>query len=276
LLTPPAPDGRIQYGPGPLQFGHLRLPKGPGPHPVVVFIHGGCWLSEYDIADVAPLEQAIADGGFAIWSLEYRRVGDEGGGWPGTFEDVARGADYLRVLAPQYSLDLTRVVASGHSAGGMLALWLAARRKIPAASELHTVDPIAVGGVLALAPASDLEAVEASGECGGVVGKLMGGTPAVHPERYAAASPMQLVPIAVPQILVMGAHDETWGPYGRSYVARARAAGDPAVEVVVAPEAGHFEVISPETTTWPIVVGAMRSVFARMDPARRAVDAAAN
>jgi acetyl esterase/lipase len=271
ITSQPAPaptEDRIQYGPGPLQFGHLRLPRGPGPYPVVVFIHGGCWLSQYDITGVADLEQAVADAGFAIWSLEYRRLGDEGGGWPGTFTDVARGADYLRVLAPRYALDLTRVVASGHSAGGQLALWLAARRKIPLASELHAEDPIVVGGVLALAPAADLEGVQASGECGGVVGKLMGGSPADHPERYAAASPMQLAPIAVPQVLVVGANDDTWGPYGRSYFARERAAGDKSVEMVVAPQGGHFDVISPETSTWPIVIDALKSLLARVGAAR--------
>jgi len=265
---PAPPDDRIQYGPDPLQFGHLRLPRGPGPYPVVVFLHGGCWLSQYDITGVADLEQAIADAGLAIWSLEYRRIGDQGGGWPGTFTDVARGADYLRVLAPRYALDLTRLVASGHSAGGQLALWLAARRKIPAASELHAADPIVIGGVLALAPAADLEGVQASAECGGAAGKLMGGSPADHPERYAAASPMQLAPIAVPQVIVVGAQDDTWGPYGRSYVARARAAGDISVEIVVAPQAGHFEVISPEATAWPVVIGALKSLFARVGVAR--------
>jgi acetyl esterase/lipase len=259
--SPPPVDGKIAYGPGPLQFGHLVVPKGPRPHPVVVFMHGGCWLSQYDIGIVADLEQAVADAGFAIWSLEYRRVGDEGGGWPGTFTDVGRGADYLRVLAPQYGLDLTRVVASGHSAGGQLALWLAARRKLPTSSELYVADPLVIGGVLALAPAADLEGVQKSGECGDAAGKLMGGSPAEHPDRYRAASPMQLAPIPVPQVLVLGAHDETWGPYGRSYVVRARAVGDMAVQVVDAPEAGHFEVVSPDTTTWPIVVGALKSLF---------------
>ena len=105
-LSAPAPDHRIAYGPGPLQFGNLRLPKRPGPHPVVLFIHGGCFLSQYSISHVAALEQAFADSGYAVWSIEYRRVGDDGGGWPGTFDDVARAADHLRSIADQYSLDL--------------------------------------------------------------------------------------------------------------------------------------------------------------------------
>ena len=251
--TAPA-DPKISYGPGPLQFGLLRLPKGPGPYPVVVFLHGGCWLAQYDIAYVAELERAIADSGFAVWSLEYRRVGDDGGGWPGTFTDVARGADYLRVLAPQYGLDLTRVVASGHSAGAEFALWLAARRKIPATSEIYVANPLPIAGVLGLAPAPDLDGLYTSGACGGVAGPLMGGSPAQHPERYAAASPMQLAPIGVPQILVLGARDQSWAPVGRSYFTRARASGDTQIELVEAPEAGHLEFVEPKSSTWPVVL----------------------
>jgi len=263
-LTAPPPDHRIQYGPGPLQFGNLRLPKRPGPHPVVVFIHGGCWLSEYTIAHVAALEQAIADSGFAVWSLEYRRIGDEGGGWPGTFTDIARGADYLRVLAPQFALDLGRVVTSGHSAGGQFALWLAARKKIPVTSVLYVANPLPVRGVFALAPAPDLEGLYASGVCGKVIDRLMGGSPTDHPDRYAAASPMQLAPIALPQLLVIGAYDQSWGPIGRSYFARSRAAGDTAVHLVELPESGHFEMIAPLTTSWPLVIGALQALFARI------------
>ncbi|HVT39252.1 MAG TPA: alpha/beta hydrolase [Gemmatimonadaceae bacterium] len=263
-LTAPPPDHRIQYGPDPLQFGNLRLPKRPGPHPVVVFIHGGCWLSEYTIAPVAALEQAIADGGFAVWSLEYRRIGDEGGGWPGTFTDIARGADYLRVLAPQYALDLSRVVTSGHSAGGQFALWLAARKKIPVTSPLYMANPLAIRGVLALAPAPDLEGLHGSGICGKVIDRLMGGSPTDHPDRYAAASPMQLAPIALPQLLVIGAYDQAWAPIGRSYFARAQAAGDTAVHVIDAPESGHFEMIAPATTTWPLVISSLRALFTRI------------
>ena len=95
------PDHKIAYGSAPQQFGNLRLPKGQGRHPVVIFIHGGCYMSQYSIAHAAAAEQAIADAGYAVWSLEYRRVGDTGGGWPGTFQDVGAGADYLRTLAQQ-------------------------------------------------------------------------------------------------------------------------------------------------------------------------------
>ena len=263
-LKAPPPDHRIKYGDDSLQFGNLRLPKRPGPHPVVLFIHGGCWQSRYDIAHVGALEQALADSGFAVWSLEYRRVGNDGGGWPGTFTDIGQGADHLRELATHYALDLNRVIASGHSAGGQFALWLAARPKIAPSSALVAANPLKVHGVLALAPAPDLEGLHASGVCGNVINRLMGGSPADHPDRYAAASPMQLTPIGVPQQLVIGALDQSWTPIGRSYIARANAAGDALVEVVEAPESGHFDLLAPDTTTWPLVIGAMRRLVTRI------------
>lgn len=265
-LTARAPDHRIPYGPLPLQYGNLRLPKGAGPHPLVIFIHGGCWLSEFTVSHAAALEQAIADAGYAVWSLEYRRVGDEGGGWPGTFTDVASGADFIRGIAPTYGLDLTRVVASGHSAGGQLALWLAARPRIPRSSELYVARPLPIRAVLALAPAADLEGLSRDGACDNAVNRVMGGTPAALPERYRDASPMQLAPIPVPQTLVLGAHDTSWSPAGRAYAARAVAAGDTHVRIVEAPDSGHFEMIAPATTTWPLVVGALRTVFASLTP----------
>jgi acetyl esterase/lipase len=231
---------------------------------VVVFIHGGCWLSVFDIAHVGPLEQAWADAGYAVWSIEYRRVGDDGGGWPGTFQDVAAGADHLRALARDYPLDLHRVVAAGHSAGGAFALWLAARDRMPGESELWSPDPLAVQGVLALAPAANLADLEREGVCGGVVDGLMGGGPDAFPDRYAAASVMRLAPVGVPQILVVGAKDRSWGPSGRVYHAHALEAGDQQVELRDAPESGHFEMIVPGTSTWPLVMNALTDIFAKI------------
>jgi len=255
------PDQKIQYGPAPQQFGNLRLPKGKGLHPVVIFVHGGCWLSAYDIAHVGSFEQALADSGYAVWSLEYRRVGDEGGAWPGTFLDIARGADYVREIASKYSLDVNRVVASGQSAGGEFALWLAARKKIPSSSDVFVANPIAVKGVVALAPAPDLETLESAGTCGKVIDKLIGGPPTQFPDRYAAVSPMKLAPIDVPSTLIVGAQDRGFGPNGRAYYARAKEAGDTKVRLVEAPESGHFEVIAPKTTTWPLVIAEFKGMF---------------
>jgi len=263
-LEAPAPSARIAYGPGPLQFGNLRLPKGPGPHPVVLFVHGGCFLQQYTIAHAAALEQAFADSGYAVWSIEYRRVGDDGGGWPGTFEDVARATDYLRVLARTYPLDLGRVVAAGHSAGGALVLWLAARDRLRADSPLRVDRPLAIRAVLALAPAADFADLQAKRVCGGVIDRLMGGSPESFPERYRDVSPALLAPIRVPQLVVVGGQDRNWGPQGRAYYASAMAAGDSLVRMVDVPEAGHFDVVAPTTAAWAVVMQALRDSFGRI------------
>lgn len=260
-LSSPPPDQRIAYGSDPLQFGHLRLPSGPGPYPIVVFVHGGCWLSQFDIAHVGPLEQAIADSGYAVWSLEYRRVGDVGGGWPNTFLDVARGVDHLRVLAPEHELDLARVIASGHSAGGHFALWASARDSLPEESELYMEDPLEIHGVLALAPAPDLEGVHASGACDNVIDRLMAGGPDEYPLRYQHGSPMHLTPVSIPQVLIVGQHDQSWGPAGRAYHRRVVSKGAERVSLVEATESGHFEVIVPSTSSWPLVVESLRTLF---------------
>ncbi|HYU42778.1 MAG TPA: alpha/beta hydrolase [Vicinamibacteria bacterium] len=155
LEAPPA-DERIAYGPGPQQLGELWRPREPGPHPVAIVIHGGCWSAAYGEGHIRPVCAALAQAGVAAWCLEYRRVGDKGGGWPGTFEDVGRGADHLREIAPSHGLDLTRVVAVGHSAGGHLALWLAARARLPEADPLRGKPPLPLRGVVGLAPIPDL------------------------------------------------------------------------------------------------------------------------
>jgi acetyl esterase/lipase len=267
-MPSPAPDHVISYGPGEFQFGNLRLPPGDGPHPVLAFIHGGCWLSMFGIGHVGQTEQAIADAGYAVWSIEYRRVGDEGGGWPGTFLDVANGIDHLRELAEPYALNLSRVVASGHSAGGMLALWAAARDQIDPASEIHTPDPLPIHSVFALAPAADMEGLEMSGACGNVVGRLMGGSAAELPDRYAAGSPMSLAPVDVPQTLLVGGRDAAWAPAGRTYYNRAVTLGTTSVRLIDLPESGHFEMVVPSTSSWPAVLAALHETFNALDGAR--------
>lgn len=256
-LHAPPPAHTIPYGPEPQQFGHLRLPKGRGPFAVVIYVHGGCYKAEYSIAHAAAAEQAIADAGYAVWSLEYRRAGDAGGGWPGTFQDLARGADHLRTLAQTYPLDLRRVVAAGHSAGGNSALWLAARRKVADDSPLYAADPLPISAVLALAPAGDFVEMYEKNGCGGIMESLMGGSPEKVPDRYRAASPGELLPIGVPQAIVIAAHDERFRDFGRSYAAKARAAGEDQLRIVDAPQSGHFDVIAPPTSTWPIVLRAL-------------------
>jgi len=257
-----APAGKkYSYGSEPLQFGELILPEGPGPHPVVINIHGGCWLAQYNIDHSRALANALAKEGIAVWNLEYRRVGDPGGGWPGTFLDVGNGADFLRTLGKEHTLDLSRVVAVGHSAGGHFALWLATRSKIPGSSEIHQDNPIAIMGVLGLAPAPELDALQAKQVCGGVVDKLMGGSPGDVPERYRFAMPSASLPLGIRQTLLVGKRDRDWGWVGEAYRDKARAAGESKLEFIEAPDAGHFEVIDPNSSTWPLVRQSVRALI---------------
>ena len=207
-LPAPPPGSRLSYGPYPLHFGELRWPEGPGPHAVIVVIHGGCWRAENDGAHIAPLSAVLTSLGYATWTVEYRRVGDDGGGWPGTFLDVGKGVDFLRTIAEQHPLDLSKVVLLGHSAGGHLAMWCAARHRLPATSELFTPDPLPVRGVVSLAGISDLRAYSAgTGYCNESAVALMGGTPEEQPDRYDQASPLELLPSGVHQRILHGSLD---------------------------------------------------------------------
>lgn len=248
----PKPDFVHRYGDDPLQFAELRLPQGDGPHPVVALVHGGCWLAEYDIGHLRAMADALTVSGIATWTLEFRRIGNEGGGWPGTFLDVSRGLDALRAVATEHDLDLGRVVVAGHSAGGHLALWLAARHKVPTGSPVHTPDPLPVKGVIGLAPAADLELTYRNETCGGAAEQLVGGTPEEFPQRYHDGSPAALVPLGLPQLIINGAHDEGWLIVSRTYQEKARTAGEE-VPIIVPPEAGHFELVMPTSATFPLV-----------------------
>jgi acetyl esterase/lipase len=259
-ISPTPADYVIPYGEDTLQFGQLRLPEGNTLFPVVIVIHGGCWLSDYDLKHISPLASALTREGFATWSLEYRRIGNEGGGWPDTFRDVARGADHLRELAKKFPLDVSRIIALGHSAGGHLALWLAARPKLPENSLLYVSDPMPIQGVVSLAGVGDLSRPEYQEICGRVVPKLMGGVPSQVPDRYAQGSPIELLPMHVPQILIQGALDQTVSlASAQAYHATALKSGDE-THLVVIQEAGHFEVVIPTTSAYPKVREAILSL----------------
>lgn len=261
---PPA-DRRVAYGGDPLQFGELRLPKGKGPHPVAVIIHGGCWLSEYDVKHVGSFAAALTKAGVATWTVEYRRVGDGGGGWPGTFADVALAADHLRVLARPHHLDLKRVVAVGHSAGGQLALWLAARRRLPKSSELYAPAPLRLRGVVSLAGITDMKGF--GPRCNGAVRKLLGGTPEEFPLRYEQTSPVGLLPLKVPQSLIHGLLDGIVPlEHARAYAAAALRRGDK-IELIVLEGAGHFDLIAPQSSAWTAVERAVFSLLGKVKEA---------
>jgi acetyl esterase/lipase len=245
ILDLPAPEAnaRIAYGPDPNQFGDLRLPTTPGRHPVLIFIHGGYWQADYDLTHAGHLCAAIARAGFATWSLEYRRIGQAGGGWPGTQDDVHRGADHLNKLGASYPLDLTRIVLAGHSAGGQLALWLAAQNAL---NLIHVVP---------LAAVSDLRQAWSLKLDGGIVRDYLGGTPDQVSARYSASSPIELLPISTPQRVVHGTADNIV-PFEMSQQF-ARASKN--ATLVTLAGAGHFDLIDPRSSAWPIVLNTLTS-----------------
>jgi acetyl esterase/lipase len=258
-LPQPEPDHRIVYGPEDLNFGQLRLPDGPGPFPVVMVIHGGCWLAEYDLGYMSSLADRLARDGFATWSIEYRRVGDAGGGWPGTFVDVAAASDALRGLAEDHPLDLERAAVLGHSAGGHLALWLAARPELDPDDPLRGAVPLRFRGAVALAGITDLAGFSSRSGCGSAVPGLLGGEPAENPERLPRTSPIAMPASGIREVLVVGGRD----PIVPSRQAERYAADRPdgAVQLVEIPRAGHFELIDPTNESWTEVDRAVLSAL---------------
>ena len=264
--TAPPADHRIAYGALPLQFGELRLPAGSDRVPIVVFIHGGCWRAQYDLAHVAAASAALAADGYATWTIEYRRLGDAGGGWPGTFDDVALAVDHVRSLAAQFPrLDTTRVVLMGHSAGGQLALWAASRTVADGSGPLHASGaPLAVTGVVSLAGITDLATFGAgSAGCNGAVTPLMGGDATAVPDRYRAVSPVDRVPLRVPVRLVQGDADAIVPlAQSRDFDTRNRAAGGSS-EVLHVAGAGHFDLVAPSADAWATVLRALHALTGR-------------
>jgi acetyl esterase/lipase len=278
----PAADLRHRYGADSLREGELWLPSGAGPHPVAIVIHGGCWLAPFaDHRYMRPLAVALRDAGYATWNVRYRRADEAGGGWPGTFDDVAAGADALRALARRAPLDTTRVVAVGHSAGAHLALWLAARPRLQAAGPtaapgLAPAAPLRVAGVVAIDGPGDLVASAPAVPriCGGpVFDRLMGGTAEAEPVRWRAGSPAAWLPLGVPQAMVIGGLERPLARFGApegtqaAYARRARAAGDSAW-TVAADSTHHFNMLDPAHAMWSATRQAVRDVFAvRRQPA---------
>ena len=264
---------RLVYGPDPLQFGDLYVPNEPGLYPIVILIHGGYWRARYGLDLMNSVAEDLAKRGYAAWNIEYRRVGNPGGGWPGTFLDVALATDFLRQLAPSYKLDLRRVVPIGHSAGGHLALWLAARPRIPlfvnnsplAGSQQpgnneETATPLMLAGAISLAGVVDLEMAWRLHLSNGAVVELLGGSFADVPERYAAASPAAMLPLGVPQVLIHGTNDDNVPlQVSQAYTNAARAANDPVTYIELA-GVDHFDVIDPHSHAWAITMNELQKL----------------
>ncbi len=267
MPLPPAGE-RIPYGDGPQQFGELRLPPGDGPFPVLVLIHGGCWLAAFDYVYMTRLAAWFTDHGVATWTIEFRRIGDADGGWPGTFLDVSKATDFVRQLAQNHPLDPARVYAAGHSAGGQLALWLASRGRLPGESELFLKDPLPIRGVLGLAAITDLAQyrVGPPESCHSAVDKLLGGTPEEFPQRYAETSPRERLPLGVVQIFLQGQRDPIVAPESvASYVEAAKGSGDRAF-LIPLPGAGHFETSVPLPENEALLTEALKLLLTPPEP----------
>ena len=262
LLTRERPhaDVRIAYGPLPLQYGELWLPTGQGPYPLVVMIHGGCWLADLPGTELMDyVSDDLRADGVAVWNLEYRRIGNEGGGWPGTFQDVAAGADHVRELAKAYPLDLGHVVFAGHSAGGHLALWASK------ASPLRGENPVLPRGAVSLAGIIDLAAYRETGPdaCGGpgTIDALTGAKFRKTQDLYGGLSPAAMLPLGLPQAVISGDLDPIVPPrFGAAYAAAAKAKGDPVTELNLK-GAGHFELIDPTAPAWAVIKAQIKSLL---------------
>ena len=244
------PAATISYGPSSLQVADLRLPTGRGPFPVAVIIHGGCWMASIDKREgIAAFDDALTARGFATWNIEYRRVGDPGGGYPGSFQDVAAAIDKLADVARHYRLNLSRVTIVGHSAGAHFELWAASRNRLERpwrGSQIRPASVVAIDGPGALAPFVGIDAQV----CGRpVIVPLMGGTPAARPAEYRIATPQDQLPFGIMQLLVKGELGDLMTPYE----AAAKAAGD-TVLTLTPPGANHFDIVTPATPNGQAVV----------------------
>lgn len=233
----PEADARIPYGKDPNQFADLRVPLGAGPHPVLINIHGGFWKAAYDLEHNGHLCEDLKKKGVATWSIEYRRIGQAGGGYPGTLNDVVAAAEHLKNLNRKYSLDLGKVGVMGHSAGGHLALYLAKEARW-------------LQGAISLAGVADLRRALELKLSNSIVKDFLGGTPEQVAEHYKVASPIERLPLKKKTILVHGEKDDIVPiEIAQRYEAAAKKAGDK-VKLIALPGTGHFELIDPRKPAW--------------------------
>ena len=250
-LPPPAVDAHLPYGTDPNQFADLRLPKTKGPFPLVMNIHGGFWRAKYTLAHTGHLCAALTAKGIATYNIEYRRVGNPGGGWPGTFEDIRNAYRYLPQIAKRYDLDSTKLLVMGHSAGGQLALCLAAHE-----SSLKRV--VSLAGVVDLQQAWEQHLSD------NAVVEFLGGKPSEVTEHYREADPIQLaINRATTQWLIHGAGDDTVPSFfSRQYAEQKKKSGED-VHYTEVSTAGHFDLIDPRSKAGPTVENTVLHMLAQ-------------
>jgi acetyl esterase/lipase len=260
-LSGPQPSEHIAYGRAPSQYVELFEPRGNGPFPVVLLVHGGCWIKQFGgIVQMRNVAGALAAQGIAVWNVEYRRVDEQGGGYPGTFQDMIDAVDLLIVKAAQHNLDTTRIVAMGHSAGGHLVQWLASRARLPPSSPLYKPDPFPVREVIALGSIGDLRnRVDGRGQvCGIDVMQLTGKPSAARPDIYSDTSPAEMLPNRSHTVLINGALDTVSPPdTAFAYASRAQTAND-AVETLILPNASHYDEVSAESPAFTLILPVIR------------------
>ena len=273
LLNRPRPTGgmTIHYGSDPLQVGDLWLPAIPAsrPIPVVLMVHGGCWQT--DIADRSIMDWIAADlaaRGIAVWNIDYRGVDRPGGGYPGTFADVAAAVDHLRRIGPAHGLATDRIVALGHSAGGHLALWAAARPGLPVGSALAGGDPLPIAAVIATGALPDIQAALAleNNSCTqSAMPALTGTATAARPDVFADTSIPGLLPLGTRQFLINADRDRI-APMSlaASYASQAAEKQETVERISIAGE-GHVELIAPGTRAWDATVVLIRQQLGLRD-----------
>lgn len=260
-LKGPAPVAKLAYGPAPSQYAELFLPPGPGPHPVVVLVHGGCWTVKFGgIDQMKNLAGALAAGGIAVWNVEYRRVDETGGGYPGMYHDMNAALDLLRANAARYRLDTGRIAAVGHSAGGQLVQWIGGRARLPQDSPVRPADALPVRSVVSLGGLANLrrEQVLIRNSCGRDAAQLAGDPSAARADIFTDTNAADLVDPAVRTYLVTGELDTISPPrVAHDFAAHARNAGGVA-EVVILPGASHYDEVAASSHAWPRVLEVIR------------------
>ncbi|GEN46609.1 alpha/beta hydrolase family protein [Alkalibacillus haloalkaliphilus] len=248
---------KLFYGENQSQFGVLRLPESEKPTAIIVLIHGGFWQAKYNLEENNPIAEDLTRRGYVTWNIEYRRLGEKGGGWTGTFNDVIDAVNHLTNIKETYHLDLSNVTIIGHSAGGHLALWLAARTVHKSLDYTFNELAVPIQKAISLAGVTDLKKMWESHEAKGIespVCKLMGGTPSKVPERYNIASPIELLPTDVDQVLVHGEVDQhVPSELSENYYSKA-IEHNQNVNLIILPDIEHFKIIEPTSKAWGTVI----------------------